>query len=258
MTQEPKNNGGEADFEEELGEVQATVRSESSAAGRIVFLAAIGVAAWHIWANTLSTWSELYTAATHFGLFGFVAALVYPLRRTRTDSGARLIFVIDLLIGIGAAACAAYIIIAEPLIYDRGVELVTSDWVVAFLAVAIAIELVRRTTGWLIPVLIVIAMTYVTVWGAWIGGVFQFPGLSWEILMFRSVFGGDGMFGPIARISYSYVFMFILFGAFLVRSGAGDFMIDLARAAVGRMVGGPGLVAVFGSGLMGSISGSAV
>jgi TRAP transporter 4TM/12TM fusion protein len=66
------------------------------------------------------------------------------------------------------------------------------------------------------------------------------------------------MFGPIARISSTYVYMFILFGAFLLRSGAGEFVIDLARAAAGRFVGGPGQVAVLGSGLMGSISGSAV
>jgi TRAP transporter 4TM/12TM fusion protein len=52
--------------------------------------------------------------------------------------------------------------------------------------------------------------------------------------------------------------MFILFGAFLLRSGAGEFVIDLARAVAGRMVGGPGLVAVMASGLMGTISGSAV
>jgi TRAP-type uncharacterized transport system fused permease subunit len=48
--------------------------------------------------------------------------------------------------------------------------------------------------------------------------------------------------------------MFILFGAFLLKSGAGDFMIQLARCLVGKLIGGPGLVAVFGSALMGSIS----
>jgi len=67
-----------------------------------------------------------------------------------------------------------------------------------------------------------------------------------------------GMFGVIATISYSFVFMFILFGAFLVRSGAGDFIIDFARAVAGKLIGGPGFVAVIGSALMGTISGSAV
>src|SRR5699024_10668522 len=60
------------------------------------------------------------------------------------------------------------------------------------------------------------------------------------------------------RISATYVFMFILFGAFLVRSGASEFIIALARLAAGRFVGGPGFVAVLASGLTGTISGSAV
>ncbi len=88
--------------------------------------------------------------------------------------------------------------------------------------------------------------------------MFNFPGLNWETVLFRSFLGGDGMLGSIARISWSYVFMFILFGAFLVRSGAGEFIIELARCAAGRFVGGPGFVAVFASGLMGSVSGSSV
>jgi TRAP-type uncharacterized transport system fused permease subunit len=66
------------------------------------------------------------------------------------------------------------------------------------------------------------------------------------------------MFGSIARISATFVFMFVLFGAFLVRSGAGAFVIDLARAVAGRLVGGPGFVAVLGSCLTGTVTGSAV
>ncbi|MBC7136592.1 MAG: TRAP transporter fused permease subunit, partial [Oceanibaculum nanhaiense] len=77
-------------------------------------------------------------------------------------------------------------------------------------------------------------------------------------MLFRSFYSDDGMFGVIATISYSFVFMFILFGAFLVRSGAGDFIIDFARAVAGKLIGGPGFVAVIGSALMGTISGSAV
>ncbi|MDX2480502.1 MAG: TRAP transporter large permease subunit [Desulfuromusa sp.] len=62
----------------------------------------------------------------------------------------------------------------------------------------------------------------------------------------------------IAGISSIYVFMFILFGVFLLQSDAGEFVIDLARSVAGRIIGGPGLVAVMASGLMGTISGSAV
>lgn len=89
-------------------------------------------------------------------------------------------------------------------------------------------------------------------------GVFQFKGLTWETVLFRSLYGDFALFGTIASISSTYVFLFIIFGAFLVRSGAGEYIIDLSRAAAGRLVGGPGLVAVLASGLTGTISGSAV
>ncbi|MAX97152.1 MAG: C4-dicarboxylate ABC transporter permease [Alphaproteobacteria bacterium] len=124
--------------------------------------------------------------------------------------------------------------------------------------IASALELTRRTTGWIIPVLIVLALTYIVYWGQFVPGVFNFAGLSLETALFRSIFGDDGIFGNIALISSTFVFMFILFGAFLMRSGGGDFVIDLARALAGRTTGGPGLVAVIASGLTGTISGSAV
>ena len=64
------------------------------------------------------------------------------------------------------------------------------------------------------------------------------------------------MFGAISRISWTFVFMFILF-LFSVRSGV-DYIIDVARAAAGKLIGGPGFIAVIGSGLMGSVSCSSV
>ena len=132
------------------------------------------------------------------------------------------------------------------------------DWVAITVVILAAIEFTRRTTGIIIPILIILSISYVVIWGKWIGGVFSFAGLSWETTYFRSVYGDDALFGTIANISSTTVFLFILFGAFLVRSGAGDFVVDLARALAGKLVGGPGLVAVFASGLTGTISGSAI
>jgi TRAP transporter 4TM/12TM fusion protein len=66
------------------------------------------------------------------------------------------------------------------------------------------------------------------------------------------------MFGFVAGISATYVFMFILFGSFLLKSGAGEFIIRLAQGVAGRFTGGAGMVAIVSSGLMGSVTGSAV
>lgn len=201
--------------------------------------------------------SEFQRNAAHFAGFAFLAAFYYPVFSGGLGKR-RGTLIFDVAFGALIAVSAVYLSLAENAIYDRGVKLSTLDWVATGICILGAIDLTRRLTGWVIPVLIVLAISYVGFWGQYIGGIFSFPGLSWESVAFRSIFGDDAMFGTIARISSTYVFLFIIFGAFLLKSGAGDFIIDLARAVAGKLVGGPGLVAVIASGLTGTISGSAV
>ncbi len=211
----------------------------------------------HIWMNTVGNVASLTQNGVHFAGFVLLCALIFPLSKAKWASRP-VVRVIDVAFAAAVAAAAIYAINAESAIYDRGVRLVAADWVAGALCVLGAIEFTRRTTGWIIPSLIVLALTYIAFWGDMIGGVFRFGGLSLETLMFRSVYGDDALFGAIAGISSTFVFMFILFGAFLLRSGAGEFIVDVSRAIAGRLVGGPGLVAVIASGLTGTISGSAV
>ncbi|MEX2642168.1 MAG: TRAP transporter fused permease subunit [Acetobacterales bacterium] len=243
----------------EGGELTSGWRLEQPILRQAITAASILVALIHVWFNTLGTVSEIYAASLHFGMFGALCALYFPVNPGATGTfarGAGLVF--DLLVAGLALACGIYVVFMVEPLFDRGVHFVTTDWIFAIIAIVLAVEFVRRTTGMIIPVLIILSVTYMAWWGRYVDGVFHFPGLSLEVVLFRAYFGDDGLFGPIAYISVTYVFMFILFGAFLVRSGAGDFIVDLARLAAGRMIGGPGLVAVFGSALMGSISGSAV
>ncbi|BBB25628.1 TRAP transporter permease [Amphritea japonica] len=243
---------------EKLKSLELLQRSESSLTGRFIYWAGVAFALVHIYFNTLSTVSELWVSAIHFGGFALLCALMVPMVRCHTAGAQRLTLLLDILLGCAAIVCAAYLIGFEDALYDRGVKFVQFDWVFSICAIFIALEMARRTTGWFIPCMILVALTYVFWWGQYVDGIFGFPGLSLETLLFRSYFSSEGMFGQIARISWTYVFMFILFGAFLVKSGAGDFIIELSRCAAGRMVGGPGFVAVLGSGLMGSVSGSSV
>lgn len=254
--------------EKETGEPPVEVRDESGGnaarrlehrlIGPVIFWLAIGAALIHLYFNTLSTLSTLWTSALHFGLFGLICTLTNPMLKARSLTGQRVVFGVDVILGLVALACAFYLILFEDDLYQRGVNFNTADWVVSIAAVVLILEFARRTVGWFIPLLCIVALTYVAWWGQYVGGLFNFPGLTWETVLFRSYLGGQGMLGSIARISWTYVFMFILFGAFLVKSGAGDFIIELARCAAGRFVGGPGFVAVFSSGLMGSVSGSSV
>lgn len=226
--------------------------SESGLLGRMIFWFSIAFAIFHIWANTFATLPELTLSALHFAGFGLLAALILPAWR-----GAPLWF--DAIIGIGALVCGIYVVFAFDWIYNRpGIKFIWSDWLFSIIAIAIVLELSRRVAGIFIPLMTLFFLSYTTWMGPLINGIFKFPGLTWETTLFRSYIEVSGMFGPIARISATFVFMFILFGAFLLRSGAGEFVIDLARAVAGRFVGGPGLVAVLGSSLTGTVSGSAV
>lgn len=218
----------------------------------LCFLIAVG----HIYVAFDPIISEFHRNAYHFAGFAFLASVLHPLVRGKTRSKPMLAF--DLTLGVLVAISAIYLPFAEQGIYDRGVKFSTLDWTASIICIVGAIELTRRLTGWVIPILIIVAITYIGWWGSLIGGVFSFPGLSWESIAFRSIFGDDAMFGTIARISSTFVFLFIIFGAFLLRSGAGEFVINIARAIAGRLVGGPGIVAIIASGLTGTISGSAV
>jgi TRAP transporter 4TM/12TM fusion protein len=219
----------------------------------VCFFIAIG----HVYvAFDVGLLSELQRNAFHFAGFAALAAVLYPMWQTK--SGARAPVWFDAALGFSVAAAAIWLAFAENAIYDRGVKFSTADWIAATICIIGAIELTRRVAGLIIPALIIIALTYVAYWGQFVGGVFAFRGLSVETVAFRSIYGDDAMFGTIARISSTFVFLFIIFGAFLLRSGAGEFVINLARAVAGRMVGGPGIVAVIASGLTGTISGSAV
>ena len=236
----------------------ANSRDEQSLTGRLCYWFAVALALAHLYANTLGTLPELWVSALHFGGFALLCALGTPTRRQGPAATEKALLVLDYGLGLTALICAGYLIGFEDALYERGVSFTTTDWVFALAAIGVALELTRRTTGWFIPLMTLTALTYVFWWGQYLDGVFGFPGLSLETLLFRSYFSAEGMFGPIARISWTFVFMFILFGAFLLKSGAGEFIIELSRCAAGRFVGGPGFVAVLASGLMGSVSGSSV
>ena len=218
--------------------------------------AAFFFAVFHIYCNVFASISELWLSAIHFGGFCAICALMANedeaiTRRTMT-------YWVNIGLAVIAILTTCYLILFENALYARETEYIISDYVFSLLAIGLAIEFTRRTTGWFMPILILISLSYILFLGKYISGVFAFPGLSLETVLYRSFFTSEGMFGLTANISSTFVFMFIIFGSFLLHSGAGDFIVKLAQFLAGRYTGGAGLVAVIGSGLMGSVSGSAV
>ncbi len=234
------------------------LRGPETRTGQVALAGGAVLAVIHIYFNTLGTWPETWVNIVHFGGFGALCALVYPAFQARTRAGARLALGIDIVLAVLALSCIAYMFLGEESFFARNARFLWYDWLFTALAPLLVMEFVRRTTGLLIPAIMLTAFTYVVVWGKYVTGMLTFPGLTLETMLYRTFYTDDGMLGNIASISATYVFMFVLFGAFLNRSGAGEFIIDLSRALAKRMIGGPGYVAVIGSALMGTISGSTV
>lgn len=211
----------------------------------------------HVYVNVFAAMSELWLAAIHFGGFGALCALSFhDPGRIETKGVARKAVRVSL--ALASLSVPVYLVVFEDALYARGTEFVLADYAFAALAIVLAVEFTRRTSGRFMPLLIALSLSYILFLGRYAPGIFRFPGLSLETVLYRSYFSSEGMFGFVAGISATYVYMFILFGAFLLKSGAGDFIVRLARSLAGRYRGGAGYVAVVGSGLMASVSGSAV
>ena len=224
---------------------------------KIIKWLAVVFALFHVYNNWFTAVSELWFAAIHFSGFGALCALTFH-RPAEDVQRHKLQEAFNVLLALASVSIAVYLILFEDALYVRESEFVASDYVFAAMAVLLAMEFARRTSGWFMPILISVSLAYILFLGRHVPGVFAFPGLSLETVLYRSYWSGDGMFGMVANISSTFVFMFILFGAFLLKSGAGDFIVNVARSVAGRYQGGAGHVAVIGSGLMGSVSGSAV
>ena len=163
----------------------------------------------------------------------------------------------DVLIGLSATAVILYWILEfEALNYRMGSE-IPVDFYVSLIGIVISLEVARRVLGWAMT-LIGIAFILYCLFGPYMPEVFAHRGFRLERIVNALYLTQDGVFGVMADVLATYVILFIFFGAFLQKSGAGRFFIDLPLSVAGRTAGGPAKVAVLASALFGSISGSAI
>ena len=222
----------------------------------VVYILAITIALGHIWFNSYGLLGSVPRNALHMTTMAIIVFLTFPARKA---SPINRFTVVDVALCISVIACGWYIFTHYLVIHRQQFSIPnTRDLIFAGLTVVLLLEASRRAAGWIIPAIALFFIAY-TVWlGQFIPGPFYYSPASFERLLFRLALTDEAIFGIVANISSTYVFTFILFGAFLIKSGAGAFVIDLALALFGRIRGGPAHAAVVGSGMVGSITGSAV
>ena len=209
---------------------------------------------------------QLYTAifgvldaqlqrAIHLGFGLALAYLLYPFRRAWTRD--HYFHPIDIVFAVLGAATPAYLVIQYRELITRAGTVSPVDTVVGGLGILFVIEATRRVVG-LPMVTVVLAFIAYAFLGPYMPGVLAHRGLTPEQLIGHLYFTTEGIFGIPLGVSSTFIFLFILFGAYLESTGLGKFFIDLANAVAGWASGGPAKVAVLSSGLMGTVSGSSV
>lgn len=183
----------------------------------------------------------------------------------------------DMILAILSVVCCGYVIIqTEPRFQEywasglslgnrAGVE-TTADFVIGLIGLLLVLEATRRSIGAIVPLLAILFMAHsYYCYGAnyydWLAvpdWMLPHAGQSMKDIVSTTFLQSLGVFGPAADVMFRYVFLFVVFGSFLEMSGATQFIIDFATKTFGRIRGGPAMVAVMASGLMGSLSGSAV
>lgn len=161
-----------------------------------------------------------------------------------------------LLAVISALAVTYWIVEFENLNYRAGAEN-DIDKLISLVGIVLSLEVCRRVLGWAMTLIGVVMLVY-ALFGPYMPDVLSHKGFGVERLSTALFLGTNGIFGVMANVLATYVILFIFFGAFLHKSGAGKFFIDLPMALAGKTTGGPAKVAVIASALFGSVSGSAI
>lgn len=166
-----------------------------------------------------------------------------------------------LLIGLTVFTVGYYILQFEALQFRAG-NYNTTDFVIGVIGLIICLEISRRVLGWSMTIIGLVFLVYLrfgeVFYDVPVLDAFAHRNQDWDRIATKLFFDQEGVFGVMANVLVSYVILFIFFGAFLRKSGASRFFIDLPLAIAGRSTGGPAKVSVISSALFGSISGSAI
>lgn len=208
---------------------------------------------------------QLYTA--FFGVLdaqlqravhlGFALALSYLLYPTCKSWSRHKLHPLDAILAVLGAASPAYIVIMYRELAFRAGIINSVDLVIGVLGVLLVIEATRRVVGLPMVIVVLAFLTYAFA-GPYMPGVLSHRGLTPNQLIGHLYFTTEGIFGIPLGVSSTFIFLFILFGAYLECTGLGKFFIDIANAIAGWASGGPAKVAVISSAFMGTVSGSSV
>ncbi len=221
--------------------------------GGVIFWIALAFSSFQLWTAAFSPLSSQVVRTIHVG---FVLLLVFALRPGFRSEGPGQP-VLAWLLGLTGFIFGFYHWYFEADLTLRAGELTRADWVIGVVSIALVFEAARRMMGWGLPLICGMFLAY-ALFGQYLPGALAHRGFGIDQVVGTLGFGTEGLYGTPTYVSSSYIFLFILFGAFLEQAGMIKLFNDFAMGTVGHTRGGPAKVSVISSGLMGTINGSGV
>ena len=190
----------------------------------------------------------------HVAMMLFMTFFLYP--ATKKTSRKKPTWY-DLVFSVLAVSVALYVWFDYSNFINRMGMPNTMDIIMGTILIVTVLEASRRISGWPLVILSIIFLLY-GLFGQDMPGMFAHRGYTWAKLVNHIFINTEGIYGTSVNVAASYIFLFILFGSVMNKSGMGQFFNDIALALAGHTKGGPAKVAVIASGFLGSINGSAV
>ena len=207
---------------------------------------AVAMSLYHMYVAAFGPPEAIIFRGTHLLFALTLVFLLYPTRPGRR--GWRIADLVLLAAGFGFVLhiFLNYDYFINRIIYID--DLTASDRVFAVVAIVVVLEATRRVIGLALPLTAVGFLVY----------ALAFTHVRLPVLLEQLYLSTEGIFGSTLGVSASYVMLFVLFGAFMEKSGTGQLFMDFALSITGHTAGGPGKVSVISSSLFGTVSGSAV
>lgn len=233
-------------------------KNSKSLTAWVITVVALGMSAFQLYTAQFGLFSAMVQRPVHLLFAAALVLLIFPVARSMSGGAYPLYLRIwDWVLITASAASLLHIVATYKDLVSRGGAATETDLWLGGLVMLLVLETTRRVMGPSLPIITVVAIAY-TLLGHHIPGMWGHRLIDLEQLISYQYLTTEGLFTIPLGVSASFIFIFILFGAFLVASGTGEFFIKFANALAGHLRGGPAKVAVLSSATFGSISGSAV
>ncbi|AXA53072.1 TRAP transporter permease [Pseudomonas thivervalensis] len=219
---------------------------------KTLFYVALLFSIFQIVTAAFSPVSSIVLRAVHVGFLLWVVFLSYPAYGKQRPWQP-----LAWVLGLGGMATAVYQWVFEADLIQRSGDLTTADMVIGVILIVLVFEAARRVMGIALPIICGVFLAY-GLFGEYLPGDLAHRGYGVDQIINQLSFGTEGLYGTPTYVSATYIFLFILFGAFLEKAGMIKLFTDFAMGLFGHKLGGPAKVAVVSSALMGTITGSGI